>query len=136
MTVETVETLPLVGAATGGGRVPASQTRPWGSWHVVDAGPGYQVKRLVVLPGRRLSYQTHEHRSEHWVVVRGRATCTLDGEGRQAGPGECVDVPRGAAHRLANAGSDDLVVVEVQRGAYLGEDDIRRLDDDYGRGDA
>lgn len=124
MTLETVDT------------VGTSETRPWGSWHVVDTGPGYQVKRLVVLPGRRLSYQTHEHRSEHWVVVSGLATCTLDGEVRTAAPGECVDVPRGAAHRLANPGSDELVVVEVQRGAYLGEDDIRRLRDDYGRGGA
>lgn len=114
----------------------ASETRPWGTWHVVDAGPGYQVKRLVVLPGRRLSYQTHAHRSEHWVVIAGRATCTLDGDVRVVRPGESVDVPQGAAHRLANAEDVDLVVVEVQRGAYLGEDDICRLSDDFGRTDA
>ncbi|MCH1867531.1 phosphomannose isomerase type II C-terminal cupin domain [Nocardioides sp. CFH 31398] len=125
-----------IDTALSAGAVLASETRPWGSWCVVDAGPGYQVKRLLVLPGRRLSYQTHEHRSEHWVVIHGRATCTLDGEVRHAGPGESVDVPQGAAHRLANGEDVDLVVVEVQRGAYLGEDDICRLSDDFGRTDA
>lgn len=112
-----------------------SEERPWGSWHVIDVAEGYKIKRIHVNPGCRLSYQTHEHRSEHWVVVFGEATCTLDGQVHLARPGESVDVPAGAKHRLANEGDEPLVVVEVQLGGYTGEDDIVRLDDDYGRDD-
>ncbi len=110
-----------------------SEERPWGSWHVIDVADGYKIKRIHVNPGCRLSYQTHEHRSEHWVVVFGTATCTIDGETFLAGPGHTVDVPQGARHRLANEHSEELVIVEVQRGHYTGEDDITRLEDDYGR---
>jgi mannose-6-phosphate isomerase-like protein (cupin superfamily) len=110
-----------------------SQERPWGSWHVIDERDGFKIKRIHVKPGARLSYQTHEHRSEHWVVVEGTATCTIDGHVVIAGPGESVDVARGAAHRLANEGTEELIIVEVQRGGYTGEDDIVRLEDDYGR---
>ena len=110
-----------------------SENRPWGSWHVIDVANGYKIKRIHVLPGSRLSYQTHQHRSEHWVVIFGIATCTIDGEVLTAGPGESVDVPHGAKHRVANEGLEELVIVEVQHGAYTGEDDICRLDDDYGR---
>jgi mannose-6-phosphate isomerase len=109
------------------------EERPWGSWHVIDVEPGYKVKRIHVRPGCRLSYQTHEHRSEHWVVVAGTATCVIDGAVHLAGPGESVDVGQGAKHRLANEGSEELVIVEVQLGHYTGEDDIVRLEDDYGR---
>lgn len=112
------------------------EERPWGSWHVIDVAPGYKIKRIHVNPGCRLSYQTHAHRSEHWVVVFGVATCVIDGETIVAGPGQSVDVPLGAAHRLGNAGEEELVVVEVQRGGYTGEDDICRLQDDYHRADA
>lgn len=112
-----------------------SAERPWGSWHVIDVGPGYKVKRIHVHPGQQLSYQTHEHRSEHWVVIFGIATCVIDGELSVAGPGESVDVPVGAAHRICNRHAEELVIVEVQRGAYTGEDDIVRLEDDYGRSD-
>jgi mannose-6-phosphate isomerase len=110
-----------------------SEERPWGSWHVIDVSHGYKVKRIHVNPGCRLSYQTHEHRSEHWVVVFGIATCTIDGAVTVAHPGESVDVPQGAKHRLANEHEQELVIVEVQRGAYTGEDDICRIEDDYGR---
>ena len=110
-----------------------SEERPWGSWHVIDVADGYKIKRIHVKPGCRLSYQTHAHRSEHWVVVAGVATCTIDDEVVTVGPGHSVDVPQGARHRLGNAGEQELVVVEVQHGAYTGEDDIVRLDDDYGR---
>lgn len=110
-----------------------SETRPWGEWHVIDVEHGYKVKRIHVRPGCRLSYQLHDHRSEHWVVVSGTATCTIDGETVIAGPGISVDVPRGCKHRLANDGAEELVVIEVQRGSYTGEDDIQRLEDDYGR---
>lgn len=110
-----------------------SERRPWGSWHVIDVNDGYKIKRIHVSPGSRLSYQTHEHRSEHWVVVSGVATCTIEGSVTTALTGESIDVPVGAAHRLANEHDEELVIVEVQLGGYTGEDDIRRLEDDYGR---
>jgi mannose-6-phosphate isomerase len=110
-----------------------SEQRPWGAWHVLDQGPGYKVKRIEVRPGERLSYQTHEHRTEHWAVVQGTATCTLDGDTFEVKSGGSVDVGIGTQHRLANHHDDELIVIEVQRGDYTGEDDIVRLDDDYGR---
>lgn len=110
-----------------------SDVRPWGSWEVLDEGLGYKVKRLVVKPRQRLSYQTHAYRAEHWVIVSGRATCVINGVVRKARPGDYVDVPVGAAHRLMNEEQEPLVVIEVQRGLYTGEDDIVRLEDDYGR---
>ena len=112
---------------------PTSAERPWGSWHVLATGEGYKVKRIEVQPGHRLSYQTHAHRSEHWLVVQGSATCVVDGRTVTVGPGEHVDVPSGSAHRIGNDQSVPLVVIEVQRGPYTGEDDIVRLEDDYDR---
>ncbi len=109
------------------------EVRPWGSWHVLDVGEGYKVKRIHVNPGCRLSYQEHAFRSEHWVVIAGVATAIVDGELYTAHPGESVDVPQGAKHRLVNEGTEELVIVEVQRGTYTGEDDIVRHEDDYGR---
>jgi mannose-6-phosphate isomerase len=110
-----------------------SENRPWGSWHVIDVEDGFKVKRIHVTPGSRLSLQTHEHRSEHWVVIRGTATATVDDQVIQVHTGESLDVPLGAKHRLANEADDELVIVEVQLGSYTGEDDIVRLEDDYGR---
>jgi mannose-6-phosphate isomerase len=112
---------------------PTSETRPWGRFEVLDDAVDCKVKRLTVTPGQRLSYQRHEHRSEHWVVVTGTARVTLDGVDHDLGPGEAIDIPRGAAHRVANPGADELAFVEVQLGDYFGEDDITRLSDDYGR---
>jgi len=109
------------------------EVRPWGSWQVLDSGTGWKVKRIEVRPGCRLSYQTHEFRAEHWVVVAGTATCIIDGATTVASPGEFVAVPIGAAHRICNLHDADLVIIEVQRGSYTGEDDIVRLEDDYGR---
>lgn len=109
------------------------EVRPWGSWHVIDVADGYKVKRIHVHPGQRLSYQTHEHRSEHWVVVSGTATCLIDGVEFVRHAGESIDVPLQAKHRLANRHDDELVIIEVQLGGYTGEDDICRLEDDYGR---
>ena len=120
----------------GTSEVGMSEDRPWGSWHVVEVGDGYKVKRIVVNPHSRLSYQTHEHRSEHWVVVRGTATCVIEGETVVVHPGESVDVGVQHAHRICNDHDDELVIIEVQRGPYLGEDDIVRLQDDYGRREA
>ena len=107
--------------------------RPWGYYDVVDAGPGFKVKRLVVRPGQRLSYQRHARRSEHWFVVAGSGQITLDGGTRPLGVGDTADIPAGTAHRVACDGTDDLVIIEVQTGSYFGEDDIERFDDDYGR---
>ena len=111
------------------------EVRPWGTWQVLDSAEGWKVKRIEVRPGHRLSYQTHEFRAEHWVVVAGVATCTIDDRAVVAGPGEFVAVPIGAAHRISNAHDEELVIIEVQMGNYTGEDDIVRLQDDYGRDD-
>jgi mannose-6-phosphate isomerase-like protein (cupin superfamily) len=108
--------------------------RPWGNYQVLDEGTGYKVKRIVVHPGGRLSLQRHEHRSEHWVIVAGLARVTRDHEVFDLGARESLDIPVGAAHRLENPGQQPLVMIEVQSGSYLGEDDIQRLADDYGRG--
>ena len=110
-----------------------SEERPWGSWHVIDVNDGYKIKRIHVNPWSRLSYQTHQHRSEHWVVIQGVATCTIDDREVVAHAGESVDVSQGAKHRIANAHDVELVIVEVQLGGYTGEDDIVRIEDDYGR---
>ena len=110
-----------------------SEQRPWGSWHVIDVSDGYKIKRIHVNPGCRLSLQSHTQRSEHWVVIQGVATCEVDGSLRSVRQGESIDVPRGAHHRLGNDGDEELVIVEVQLGAYTGEDDISRYEDDYGR---
>ena len=107
--------------------------RPWGNYTVLSDADDHKVKRIVVHPGKRLSYQTHARRAEHWYVVSGTATVTLDGQERAVGPGEAVDIAQGTAHRCANEGSDDVVFIEVQRGDYFGEDDIVRLEDDFGR---
>jgi len=109
------------------------EQRPWGSWHVIDVADGYKIKRIHVNPGARLSLQSHEHRSEHWVVIQGVATCEVLGETSVVGQGESIDVPQGASHRLGNRGAIELVIVEVQLGSYTGEDDICRYEDDYGR---
>lgn len=110
-----------------------SEERPWGSWHVVEIGDGYKIKRIHVHPGHRLSYQTHEHRAEHWVVVKGTATCVIEGQTTEVATGRSVHVDVQHAHRIINAHDEELVIVEVQLGGYLGEDDIVRLEDDYGR---
>ena len=110
--------------------------RPWGNYTVLDDdAPDHKVKRLVVHPGKRLSYQRHAQRAEHWFIVAGTATVTLDGRMITVPAGESIDIPREGAHRVANEGDTDVVLIEVQRGTYFGEDDIVRLDDDYGRVD-
>ena len=107
--------------------------RPWGTYTVLEEDRGFKVKRIEVLPGKRLSYQKHAQRAEHWFVVEGTAKVTLDGEEITVRAGEAIDIPVGTAHRVENPDEGNLVFIEVQRGAYLGEDDIVRLQDDYGR---
>lgn len=106
--------------------------RPWGWFETLADGPGYLVKRLRILAGRRLSLQRHRQRSEHWVVVAGDGLLERDGERLAASPGATLFVPLGSRHR-ATAGSGDLEIIEVQRGEALREDDIERFEDDYGR---
>jgi mannose-6-phosphate isomerase-like protein (cupin superfamily) len=108
-------------------------TPPWGHWEVLLDTPTYKVKRLTVWPGERLSYQKHFRREEHWTVVQGEALITLNDVELRRASGEAIDIPREAWHRLANPGAADLVVIEVQCGDYLGEDDIVRRQDNYGR---
>lgn len=112
---------------------PRFDRRPWGTFTVLDEGDNFKVKRLEVLPGKRLSYQKHAQRAEHWFVVQGTAKVTLDDRDIIVSPGEAIDIAVGSAHRVENPGEELLVFIEVQRGKYLGEDDIVRLQDDFGR---
>ena len=107
--------------------------RPWGSYESLVVGEQFQVKRLTVTPGQTLSLQLHHHRAEHWVVVSGQADIIRGDEQLTLGPDESTYIPIGMKHRLANRGETPLEVIEVQSGSYLGEDDIVRFDDVYGR---
>ena len=107
--------------------------RPWGGYSSVLMGGRFQVKRLFVKPGKKLSLQKHHHRAEHWVVVSGTAEVTVDGETRVLTENQSIYLPLGCVHRLANPGKILLELIEVQTGSYLGEDDIVRIDDDFGR---
>lgn len=107
--------------------------RPWGNYQGIDRGHYYQVKRLTVSPGSRLSLQRHRHRAEHWVVVAGEAEVTCDERIFRLRPNESTYIPLGSMHRLSNPGDETLHLIEVQSGDYLGEDDIERFDDIYGR---
>jgi mannose-6-phosphate isomerase-like protein (cupin superfamily) len=107
--------------------------RPWGTYFNALEEPGYKVKKILVNPGARLSLQSHEHRAEHWVVVQGEALVTLDDKEIKMGPDGYIYIPKGSIHRLQNLGTEDLILVEVQLGSYLGEDDIKRYQDDYNR---
>ena len=119
---------------------PRCMHRPWGSHEVIAEADNFKVKRIIVKPGARLSLQRHQHRSEHWVVVRGIATVEIresQSELRKTlHPNTSAYIPRGAIHRLSNPGTEELEVIEVQCGDYLAEDDIERFSDDYGRGAA
>ncbi|MFN2576059.1 MAG: phosphomannose isomerase type II C-terminal cupin domain [Pyrinomonadaceae bacterium] len=112
---------------------PKFDRRPWGTFTVLDEGENFKVKRIEVLPGKRLSYQKHARRAEHWVVVQGTAKVTLDDRDLIVTTGQAIDIAVGSAHRVENPGDQLLVFIEVQRGDYLGEDDIVRLQDDFGR---
>jgi mannose-1-phosphate guanylyltransferase/mannose-6-phosphate isomerase len=107
--------------------------RPWGYYQDIDIAARYRVKRIVVRPGSTLSLQKHFHRSEHWVVVQGTAEITVHEQVRVVHENESVYIPIGSVHRLANPGKIPLELIEVQVGSYLGEDDIVRLNDVYGR---
>ncbi len=126
--VSDLEALGITEAST-----PARVYRPWGWYQTMDRGDRFRVKRIVVKPGKRLSLQSHHHRAEHWVVVRGTAEVTRDAETLQIHENESVYLPAGCLHRLSNTGRIPVELVEVQTGAYLEEDDIVRVEDDFGR---
>jgi mannose-6-phosphate isomerase-like protein (cupin superfamily) len=111
---------------------PERDPRPWGWFETLSLGPDHLVKRLWLAPGCRLSLQRHQHRWEHWVVVSGAGTVEIDGQVQAVEPGSTLTIAQRAVHR-ASAGPEGLLIVEVQRGGVLREDDIERLQDDYGR---
>ena len=127
-----INALSLVSVANSGGII-AAESRPWGSFTVLEEGPGYKIKRIEVKPGHRLSLQMHHHRSEHWIVVSGTAKVTCGDREVLLRNNESTYVPQCTTHRLENPGVISLVLIEVQNGEYLGEDDIIRFQDDYAR---
>ena len=111
----------------------ATEMRPWGSFTTLEEGPGYKIKRIEVNPGHRLSLQMHHHRSEHWIIVSGMARVVCGDEEEILVANQSTYVPQCTAHRLENPGVIKLILIEVQNGEYLGEDDIIRFQDDYSR---
>src|SRR5688572_27273383 len=110
------------------------ESRPWGNYTILDESSDFKVKRIEVLPQKRLSYQKHEHRAEHWMIVRGSAQVTLNDEIYNLETGQNIDIAVGDKHRVENPDAQEtLVFIEVQRGDYFGEDDIIRFEDDFGR---
>ena len=107
--------------------------RPWGRYEVLQESATHKVKCIWVNPGKRLSYQRHKFRAEHWFIVSGDAEVTINGAIKKVGPGDTVDFAIGVLHRIANIGTSEVVFVEVQTGTYFGEDDIERVEDDFGR---
>jgi mannose-6-phosphate isomerase len=113
--------------------IAATELRPWGSFTILEEGQGYKIKRIEVKAGHRLSLQMHHHRSEHWIVISGIAKVTRGEEEIMLSENQSTYVPRFTQHRLENPGKVPLVLIEVQNGEYLGEDDIVRFEDDYAR---
>ena len=111
----------------------SESTRPWGRYEILQESDSHKVKCIWVSPGKRLSYQRHQKRSEHWFMVAGSARVTLNGVVSELNAGQTVDIGIGDLHRIENIGSDDVVFIEVQSGSYFGEDDIERIEDDFGR---
>lgn len=109
------------------------EERPWGSFEILYEEEQLKVKRIIVKPGKRLSLQSHNNRSENWVIIQGNALVTLDEKDIPLSPNQFVFIPTGAKHRIANQGNNNVVFVEIQIGTYLGEDDIIRYEDDFNR---
>jgi mannose-1-phosphate guanylyltransferase len=114
-------------------RLHRTVARPWGTYTVLEEGPRFKIKRIVVKPGAALSLQMHHHRSEHWIVVQGMAKVVNGSESQLINTNESTFIPAGHQHRLENPGVIELMMIEVQSGEYLGEDDIVRFEDQYGR---
>jgi len=109
------------------------EERPWGWYEVIDEGPRYKVKKIEVGVGQKLSLQKHWHRAEHWVIVEGTALVEVEGSENIVYENQSTYIPLGSMHRLSNPGKIPLKIIEVQSGSYVGEDDIERFDDNYGR---
>ncbi len=109
------------------------EVRPWGRYEILQESNEHKVKTIYVKPGQRLSYQRHQHRAEHWLIVSGKAKVTHNGVEILMNAGDSIDIAKGDLHRLANIGTEEVVFVEVQTGTYFGEDDIERIEDDYAR---
>lgn len=114
-------------------RIIESDRRPWGGYVVLADEPDHKVKRIEVHPGKRLSLQRHHRRSEHWYFLHGTGRVTCGERQVEVRSGSAIDIPRMTLHRIENTGENPLVLIEVQRGEYFGEDDIERFEDDYGR---
>jgi mannose-6-phosphate isomerase len=111
----------------------SESTRPWGRYEILQESDSHKVKCIWVLPGKRLSYQRHQKRAEHWFIVSGTALVTINGIEKTMSAGDTIDIGIGDLHRIENIGRDDVVFIEVQTGTYFGEDDIERIEDDFGR---
>lgn len=109
------------------------EERPWGSFEILFEEPGLKVKRIVVKPGKRLSLQSHQNRSENWVIIAGQAQVTLDNQLIEHSTNQSIFIPAGTRHRINNPTEHPLIFIEVQTGTYLGEDDITRYEDDFNR---
>jgi len=107
--------------------------RPWGRYEVLQESSTHKVKTIWVKPGSRLSYQRHKFRAEHWFIVQGSGVVTIDGVDSNVNAGDAVDFPIGTLHRISYTGTEEIIFVEVQTGTYFGEDDIERVEDDFGR---
>jgi mannose-6-phosphate isomerase len=107
--------------------------RPWGRYEVLQESVNYKVKSIHVNPGQRLSYQRHQKRAEHWYITQGTGQVTIDGTISLVSPGSVIDIAVNQPHRIANTGDIELIFIEVQTGTYFGEDDIERIEDDFGR---
>jgi mannose-6-phosphate isomerase len=107
--------------------------RPWGRYEVLQESVNYKVKSIHVNPGQRLSYQRHQKRAEHWYITQGSGQVTIDGKISAVSPGSVIDIAINQLHRIANTGDTELIFIEVQTGTYFGEDDIERIEDDFGR---
>ncbi len=109
------------------------EERPWGYYEVLSNEGDHKVKRMVVQPGKRLSLQRHTNRAEHWFILSGEAVVTIDRDDQPVKGGQSVDIPRSTLHRVKNMGKEPVIFIEIQTGNYLGEDDIERIEDDFGR---
>lgn len=109
------------------------EKRPWGWFEILHEESGLKIKRIMVLPGKRLSYQSHEKRSENWTVIQGQALVVLDGTEHPLSSLQMIYIPANAKHRIQNPGREKLIFIEIQTGDYLGEDDIVRYQDDFNR---
>jgi len=107
--------------------------RPWGRYEILQESAIHKTKCIYVLPGKRLSYQRHQKRAEHWFIIQGDAEVTLEGKVSKLFSGDTISIAKGQLHRIANIGSNEVIFIEVQTGTYFGEDDIERIEDDFGR---